>query len=109
MTSSKAELLAISSGVLFFPTITGIKIYPNFFLVSLDKRKALPEACTISITLRLGSLKTTQSIAGKSTPSVRQRALVINPFCFLNSLICFVLSELFIFPEIWKVSIFLKF
>ena len=43
-------------------------------------RNALPSACTISTLLFLGSANTMQSILGTSTPSVKQRALVINAF-----------------------------
>ena len=40
-------------------------------------RIALPVACTISTLLFLGDMNATMSTAGRSTPSVRQRALEI--------------------------------
>ena len=59
-----------------FGTFTGSKMYPKSLPVSSDFLIARPAACTMSTTLCFGSAKTTQSIEGILTPSVRQRALL---------------------------------
>ena len=56
-------------------TTSGSRIYPNF--LSGARLRARPAACTMSTTLCFGSANSTQSMAGMSTPSVKQRALVI--------------------------------
>ena len=85
--SSNAVSLDAVSGSIFSGTYSGTKMYPNFLFVAFDNLNALPEACTISTLDLFGSAKQTQSIAGKSTPSVKHLALVINPLPSANNLI----------------------
>ena len=58
-------------------TTTGTMISPRVLLTWSARRIALPTACTMSILDRRGSTNITPSSVGMSTPSVRQRALVI--------------------------------
>ena len=88
--------------------IIGIIMYPKSLPSNL--LNALPAAWTISILLCFGSANKTASIEGTSTPSVRQRALVIKlGSASINLWISAALSPVLFLPETWNVDNFLKF
>ena len=93
--------------IFIYTSKMGIRIVP-FCLFPF--RITLPTAWTISTSLLLGSTKVIPSNEGTSTPSVRQRALVIKlGSASINLWISAALSPVLFLPETWNVDNFSKF
>ena len=108
-TCLKSEPDSTASSARFEPdgTTTGTTTYP--YCLPSERRITRPTACTTSICERFGSMNSTASNAGTSTPSVRHLALVtirhrwLSPPCWSQAMVL-ARSNAFFDPSTWRIS-----